>query len=489
MKNNLENGLWGMFWMGGMTVANFLIQLVITSFLARLLSPSDYGEVAALTVLIGLADIFWMMGVGPGIVQKNEITDEDISTGQNLNILFGIIVFAIINIFADGFARLFSIYNISMLRIFSLIFIINSMYSVPQSLLQRACNFKMLAITKTLSIVVYGIVAIFLGFRGCGPWALMMGTMAQNLICMIIFLITAHIKFSIGINKKSAKELLFFGSGYTIAKLFSYIANNGDNFVINKTLGKSLLGNYTKAYQLLMYPVTLLGDTLDQVLFPILSREQSNNFQLKRAFLYGTNMIALLSAPICIVAYWAAEDLVLFFLGSQWNNVILPFRIMIIGLFFRIGYKLSDSLVIAIGKVYKRAYRQIIYAILVVVGAYIGHYKGLPGVALGVTIAFTINYFTMTSLSMRSINVSIIELARNLSPVIMNGVMCFYIVHWIIDFLGKTQNYFLNCVIITLITFILYFSSYVVIIRRLMEIEFNEFMKEIFQMIKRKFIH
>ena len=103
MKNNLENGLWGMFWMGGMTVANFLIQLVITSFLARLLSPSDYGEVAALTVLIGLADIFWMMGVGPGIVQKNEITDEDISTGQNLNILFGIIVFAIINIFADGF--------------------------------------------------------------------------------------------------------------------------------------------------------------------------------------------------------------------------------------------------------------------------------------------------------------------------------------------------------------------------------------------------
>ena len=488
MKNNLEKGVSGMMWMSIMTAGNFGVQLVITFFLARLLTPSDYGEVAALTVLTGFADIFWMMGVGPGIVQKDKVTDDDISTGQNLNILFGLIVFAVINIFAHFFVNIFGISDINMLRVFSTVFVINSLYSVPQSLIQRACDFKVLALTKIISVIVYGVVSISLSLVGGGAWSLVMGTIFQNMANLVIFTIKTKMILKVSINSTSAKQLLYFGAGFTIARIFSYIANNGDKYIVNRTLGKVLLGNYTKAYQLLMYPVTMLGDTLDQVLFPVLAREQKNVEQLKKAFIYGTCVIALVSVPTCIVAYWIAEDLVLFFLGEQWGKVVIPFQIMIVGLFFRIGYKLSDSLIRAIGKVYKRAYIQAIYATLVVLGAYVGHFEGLSGVAIGVTAAFTINYFMMTFLSVKSINLSVYKLMKNVIPILLGGVICFGMIYIIIDIWGKSSNYFLNCVIVTLITFSIYFGIYIILLRKMVDWEFNNFIKTILRTIKRKFI-
>ncbi|CVH74389.1 hypothetical protein BN3662_00202 [Clostridiales bacterium CHKCI006] len=52
MKYSLEKGVNGMIWMSIITFFNFFIQLIITYFLARLLTPTDYGEMALITVLI-----------------------------------------------------------------------------------------------------------------------------------------------------------------------------------------------------------------------------------------------------------------------------------------------------------------------------------------------------------------------------------------------------------------------------------------------------
>jgi len=61
---------------------------------------------------------------------------------------------------------------------------------------------------------------------------------------------------------------------------------------------------------------------------------------------------------------------------------------------------MSDSLVRATGAVYRRAWRQAVFAALVAGGAWLGHYAGLPGVALGVLGAIAINFLLMAHLSL-----------------------------------------------------------------------------------------
>jgi PST family polysaccharide transporter len=68
---------------------------------------------------------------------------------------------------------------------------------------------------------------------------------------------------------------------------------------------------------------------------------------------------------------------------------------------FRTSYKMSDSLARSTGAVYRRAWRQIVYAALVMGGAWVGGAWGLAGVSWGVLAAVTVNFFLMAHLSLQ----------------------------------------------------------------------------------------
>jgi hypothetical protein len=61
---------------------------------------------------------------------------------------------------------------------------------------------------------------------------------------------------------------------------------------------------------------------------------------------------------------------------------------------------MSDSIARSTGAVYRRAWRQVLYAALVLLGSWIGQYWGIVGVAWGALAALTINFLTMAELSL-----------------------------------------------------------------------------------------
>jgi len=87
-------------------------------------------------------------------------------------------------------------------------------------------------------------------------------------------------------------------------------------------------------------------------------------------------------------------------LGPKWTQVVVPFQIFAVGMLFRTSYKMSDSITRATGAVYRRAWRQGIYAVLVIGGALMGSQWGLPGVSALVLAAIAVNFFLMAQLSL-----------------------------------------------------------------------------------------
>jgi PST family polysaccharide transporter len=96
-----------------------------------------------------------------------------------------------------------------------------------------------------------------------------------------------------------------------------------------------------------------------------------------------------------------APEIVLVLLGPAWAGVVVPFRILALGMLFRTSYKLSDSVARATGAVYARAWRQAVFAGAVVAGSLIGQLWGVDGVALGVVAAIALNFALMAQLSLR----------------------------------------------------------------------------------------
>ncbi len=477
----------GMAWMSAVTISDYVINLVMTYFLARILTPSDYGEVAAITVLVGFANIFWQLGVGSALVQKKDLSDDDVVTANTLNIIFGLSIFLIINIFAPFWQSVFSIPNRTMLRVYSSVFVINSILATPKSLTQKKCKFKNMAIIMFITTVLYGAFAIVFANLGFKAWSLVYANIGSLLFKMIAFLLIERTSFKFYINKGSAKSLMYFGGGQTIARVFNYIANNGDNFVINKTMGKTALGNYSKAHSLLGYFAQLIGQTMDNVLFPVMSEYQDNTEKLRRSYYMGTGVVALFAVPVSVVCYFCAEDLVLFYLGEKWTSVILPFRLMIAGLFFRTAYKLSDSLIRAIGKVYQRSVVQAIYAALILLTAYMGHFFGLWAVALGVTLTYVINYFMMFFLCAKFVRLKLGYCLKTVIPSLLYGATAAFAIG-VCDslFIKYISNHFLVCAIVAVIGFAVYGGVFLLTRRKLLTSEMNSMVDTIYSAITKK---
>ena len=93
-------------------------------------------------------------------------------------------------------------------------------------------------------------------------------------------------------------------------------------------------------------------------------------------------------------------------LGPEWNAVVLPLQILAVGMLFRTGCKISDSLVRATGAVYRRSWRQTVYAVVVLLGAWVGQQWGLEGVAVAILITLAVNFFLMAQLALCLCNLS-----------------------------------------------------------------------------------
>src|SRR3954471_1077193 len=68
---------------------NAVVQVGSVLFLARLLTPEDYGLVAMVTALTGFAPVLVDMGTRDAVVQRVKISESEVSTLFWLTLAFG----------------------------------------------------------------------------------------------------------------------------------------------------------------------------------------------------------------------------------------------------------------------------------------------------------------------------------------------------------------------------------------------------------------
>ena len=363
--------------------------------------------IAATLIVIAFGKIFTTTGVGPAIVQREDLHRRHIETGFLLSIGTGVAAFAVLGFGAPLFAKLFHYDKlVPLLWVLGIATFVQSFGIVAEGLLQREFRFKALAIAEIVSSGVGFIgLGVMLAFAGAGIWTLVMANLAQA-IMKVIFLLGAT-RHPIGrrIDRAAGRDLAKFATGFTLAKIFNFAGVNGDNVVIGNQL-PTQLGNYSQAYQLFAMPAMFFGQIVDRVLFPVMARMQHDIPKLAQTYRRGVAGIATVTGPGGALIMVLAPEIVHLIYGSNTGDVVNPLRAFALGLTLRTGYKISDSLARSSGTVFKRAKRQAVYAVLVVVGAYVGHFWGITAAAVGVLFALLANYLLMADLSLRTTGLS-----------------------------------------------------------------------------------
>ena len=138
------------------------VQFVLQILLARLLLPSDYGIIAMMAIFLQVAAVFVDSGFATALIQKKDCKEEDFSTVFYYNLVVAIVLYIILFFISPLVAKFYQIDLItSVMRVASLVVILNALSIVARIKLEKQINFRSISIVSFTSATCSGIIVYF----------------------------------------------------------------------------------------------------------------------------------------------------------------------------------------------------------------------------------------------------------------------------------------------------------------------------------------
>jgi PST family polysaccharide transporter len=406
--------------------------------MARLLDPRDFGLVAMVTVVTGIYEMFLTAGLSSATIQRNVITNEQLSTLFWINILVGVLLCCLCLVSAPILVAVYhepSVFWVTMAMAAGFLF--NSAGVQHFALLHRRLRYVALTIIETVTQLSSYALGIGLAIAGYGYWALVAGPIgASAVMTACAWAVTAWIP---GRPRRDSdvRSMLRFGGTITLNGLVVYVAYNFDKFLLGRFWGADVLGIYGRAFHLVNIPTASLNAAVGGVAFSALSRLQDDPARLKAYFLKGYSLVISLTAPTTIFCAILAEDIVLVVLGPKWTDAALIFRllsptVLIFGIINPTGWLLWS-----IGRQGRSLAIAFAIAPLVMVSCLVGLPYGANGVAFAYSAAMTLWLVPHIIWSLHKTVVSPRELLAATYRPIIASVMAAIIVLGVMPYLGR----------------------------------------------------
>lgn len=358
-------------------------QMISVVALARLLVPEDFGLVAAVTPVIGFVSMFQDLGYSLAIVQRKEISQEQISSVFWSTAALGALCTAVTIIASPAVAWFFHDQRLQLITIASsILLLLGSLMSVPSGLLNRRLNFRGLAISDTLGALAGLVCAVLAASLGARYWSLLISSAVSSLV-----IVGGYWKFAAWKpNRPRAqfvdREIGAFGANLTGFAFVNYFASNLDNVLIGHKVGSVQLGYYDRAYKLLYYPIQNINGPLYRVMTPLLSRVQDDRRRFREMFLRGTGQLTLFTVPAMAALIAAPRDFVVLAFGARWAAVTpIFFYLGINGLLLPLG-NATGWIFIALGRTDTMFRVGAVTSLITVASFFVGlHFGGAVGLA------------------------------------------------------------------------------------------------------------
>lgn len=328
----------GILWNSINGFARYGIIFIGITFLARLLTPTDYGIVGIMAVFISVADVLVDSGLGGAIIRKKDATTIDYSTLTVYNLCASILLYTIFYTLAPYISTFYNKPILTdLLRLYSIVILIHSITIAPKVFLTKSLKFKSLSLINLIAGISGLTVAILLAYYGYGVYSLIWQYITSSFATSVLIFIVSHYKIKLEFSCTSFKEQFSFGLNTTLANTLKAISDNIYANVIAKTSSIIQTGYYAQSSKLSTVPVSFLFSLIDSTYFPILSQEDNIKIFTDRINKLNIKTISFIimifgfALPVC-------EELIQILLGSQWIDAKMTLEILIIsGMFMSIS--------------------------------------------------------------------------------------------------------------------------------------------------------
>jgi O-antigen/teichoic acid export membrane protein len=336
-------------------------------FLARILSPAEFGVIAIANMIVYYANNFTNFGLNNALVQKDSINSTHINTVFTLDLTISLVLAILTVLSADRLALFFNIPDVGpVLKWMSLYYVITTFYHIPVVILRREINFKFLTIVEFFEGLLTSIVAIFLALSGYSYWSIVIASLSLPVGATVLLMWKTRWLPKLVIGPKMG-DLYSFGFWNFIRAQVQLIVSKIDYFFIGRYLDVHSLGLYEKSFELSERAMSGVTMPVNSIFFSTFSRLQNDVKQVKQVFLESVSLLTLISYPVLFGLIGVAPHFVRSCLGEQWEHAIVPLQILSSAGLFRVLLGMVANVNVALGKYKAHTLLNIISAIVFIV--------------------------------------------------------------------------------------------------------------------------
>ena len=320
MSESLKNKtVKGVSWSFIDNLASSGISFLVGLVLARLLTPSEYGIMAIITIFIAVSNSIVDSGFSNALIRKTDAKRVDYNTVFIFNLIVStalyVALFFLAPIISDFFREPLLV---DVMRVIGWVLLINALAIIPRTLFVKDVNFKTQTKVSLIASVSSGVIGIGMAFSGMGVWSLVGQQLSRQLLNTLFLWVYCKWRPVWEFSVQSFKELFGFGSKLLLSGLLDTVFKEIYSLVIGRCYTAAQLGQYTRASQFNQIFSSNLTSVIQRVSYPVLSSIQDEPERLREAYRKVIKSTMLITFACMLGLAAVAKPLIILLIGEKW---------------------------------------------------------------------------------------------------------------------------------------------------------------------------
>lgn len=381
-------------WVFIATIIQKLLNIVTFFVLARLLAPEDYGAIAVLFIVIGFFSATTTPGFGKALLQRSGDIEAYLDSAWTFSLGKSIGVFLLIFFGAPFITEFFHVQEAAgIIRWSGILVVIGALANSREIYFFKRLDFQKIFWRDVISQIVYMGVAIgWALYIDASAWALFAGHVSRYIAGTVMSYVLYPHWQRMSFAFRKLKDLWWYSKWVVGQNIVGYILGIIDSAFVGRFLNPTSLGIYAKARDLVYAPVSPIMNIVSRVGFLAYARVQDKHAKIQEGFLKTFDIVLAFTLPLFLVLLAEGGLIVQVLLGSKWMAIIVPLKILSLGIIFSSLAAITRPVFDALGRPGINVKLDMLQLVTLVIGIIVGiHFFEVRGVAIAVVVSSSIN--------------------------------------------------------------------------------------------------
>ncbi len=300
-------------------------------FLARLLSPREFGIVALVLLVQGLVLLLGLRGISAALIRHKEDEDTYANAAFWLTGIVGVLMGVIQIAVAPLAARIYrEPILLPLLLVSSIAFFVTPWGATHAVLLQKHLRFRERALRHMVLNTINTAGTVVMALRGYGVWSVVIPPLLVDPIEAYVNWRLYDWRPRLVFDRAHWREVINFGKHVLGADVLRYLIDNTDYMLLGRLAGARVLGLYSFAFRQAMFAMKQVTLGAMRITFPAFALQQDDPDGMRRSFSKMLLLLSSVTLPLQMGQFVLAREYIAVIYSPKWLPAVEAFRILLL---------------------------------------------------------------------------------------------------------------------------------------------------------------